>query len=74
MRHYVNADAPTSVATVHKADCPYCNEGRGRTGLGPVFKTSEWTGPYATGEEAFKAATRTGLKRVRRCGQCDPWQ
>jgi hypothetical protein len=72
MSYYVYAAYPNQWATVHKGDCPHCNEGRGQEGLGGKLKTTDWLGPYTTREEAFDRARSTGLRTVTGGGHCHP--
>jgi hypothetical protein len=58
-------------ATVHVADCPHCNQGRGTQGS-TSNANSEWHGPFVTFAEAEAKAARTNRRDIRRCGHCRP--
>lgn len=72
MPYYVNIDQPTRIATVHKAECPHCNNGRGQSGRGPALQTSTWRGPFGTGAGAVAVVDRSETPVVRACGDCAP--
>ncbi len=58
-------------ATVHEASCAYCNDGRGTQGSTST-ENSEWLGPFATTDEAWRAAKNTGRSDPRPCKACSP--
>jgi hypothetical protein len=66
--YWAQEDWPTRTARVHRAECRYCNNGRGwdpnRTG-----RNNAWYGPYATPEEARAACRRAP---ARPCAVCMP--
>lgn len=68
---WVYENWPNDVATVHRASCSHCNDGHG-VHAGTSTKNGEWLGPFATADEAFARAQRTGRRDIRRCGICSP--
>lgn len=62
-------------AVIHRADCGYCNNGRGFHKNPMGDKNGRWFGPYSTIEEALSEAIKTykgmklELKRCKRCNQ-----
>jgi hypothetical protein len=66
--YWAQEDIPTRSARVHRADCPYCNNGQGwrpdRTG-----RNNAWYGPFPTPEQA-RTACRQAIAQP--CGTCIP--
>lgn len=59
-------------AMIHLADCPHCNNGRGRKNVQDVANTlNRWLGPFQTYQQAFDIAEQTG-KEIRKCRSCSP--
>lgn len=62
---------------VHRAECPYCNDGRGR-GLGTNGKNDLWYGGFATRTSAWAQVRRLPSRRtggswdVADCHTCAP--
>lgn len=56
-------------ATVHKASCSHCNDGRGSHG-GASTRNGRWLGPYPSEDRAM--VVLRGLKRQakKRCAYC----
>jgi hypothetical protein len=56
---------------IHRADCSFCNEG---TGFRPTPSTlnGRWSGPYASREEAYRAAEGLGQQDMAPCAHCRP--
>ncbi len=65
MIFWVYEDRPTNRATIHFADCPYCNNGQGVAGARQA--DNEWHGPFHEYQEAYNAAMHTGRRNVRKC-------
>ena len=57
--YYVYENYPTNRATVHAANCRFCNDGRGRKDQ-PVTSNGMWHGPFSTTSTAEEAAKGTG--------------
>lgn len=57
MRFYIyeNWQAGPHKTVIHRSDCGYCNDGRGRVG-GYDPQHAQWRGPYATLAEAEAAS------------------
>lgn len=70
MRFYVYEDVLQRRARIHRGECGHCNEGRGKTGLGPVSQTGIWHGPFALSKAAEEAAGALGHADVRACRAC----
>lgn len=70
MKFYVYEDVLQRRARLHGGACGNCNEGRGKTGLGPVSQTGIWHGPFASSEAAEEAARALGHADVRACRAC----
>ncbi len=70
-RFWVYDNRVHNYACVHRASCPYCQDGRGTHGAGKT-PNSEWFGPYVSFNEAWHCAERTNRRELRRCGSCDP--
>lgn len=59
-------------AIVHKADCSFCNQGRGIHG-GSSERNGRWLREeFQNREDAFRAAKQTGQQNVNGCGHCKP--
>lgn len=71
--HYVYEDLLQRRARIHLGECGHCQEGRGKTRLGPVSKTGIWHGPFASAGAARKAAAALGHADVRACQACSRW-
>ena len=56
---------------IHKADCAYCNDGAGFR-LNSSVLNGRWHGPYATREDAFRAAKALDRKDTEPCAACLP--
>lgn len=67
--YWVFEDLPTSRATVHRADCSFCNDGRGLRGVRRE-EQCRWLGPFSGLESAGDEARRTGRNNVHFCGRC----
>jgi F-type H+/Na+-transporting ATPase subunit beta len=65
MIFWVYEDRPTNRATIHFADCPFCNNGQGIAGARQA--DNEWHGPFHGYQEADNAARQTGRNEVRKC-------
>lgn len=60
----------TPRATIHLAECSYCNHGKG---IHPAADDShgKWHGPFTSAAEAERALGRPD-NTVRRCKHCSP--
>ena len=66
MQFVVSEQASTNTAMVHLCSCRKAQSQEKRSLDVRVH------GPFATGEQAMSAASRTGRKRVRNCASCRP--
>ena len=66
MQFVVSEQASTNTAMVHRCSCRQAQTQESQSLDVRVH------GPFATGEQAMSAATRTGRKRVRNCTSCRP--
>jgi hypothetical protein len=67
-RYWIYEDMTVHTATVHRADCRYCNHGAG-IGRGRIERDSRWLGSYGS----VRAAKRAPIKAssmLRNCGIC----
>lgn len=55
---YVYENWTNTFTKVHRAECSYCNNGRGFHGAEPRTPSGEWHGPYPSAAEALRAAQR----------------
>lgn len=55
MAFYVYENWTNTFVKVHRAECSYCNNGRGFHGAGTRTPSGEWHGPYRSGGEALAA-------------------
>lgn len=57
-------------AVVHRADCSFCNSGKG-TGRGTLGEVNgKWHGPFESKEEAFCYAKSLNRKKTCCCATC----
>lgn len=70
-RYWVYENWLHNYASIHRGSCSYCNDGRGMH-AGSSKDNGEWHGPFATADEAWARAERTGREEVKRCGHCSP--
>jgi F-type H+/Na+-transporting ATPase subunit beta len=66
--YWVYEDMVVHPATVHQADCRYCNDGAGM-GRGRIESDSHWLGPYKSARVAKQAPVRVN-SMFRNCGVC----
>ena len=66
MAYWVYENYPNNRATVHKAECSYCNNGAGVHGVGKN-PTGQWHGPYHDVIQAQAKARNTSRSNVRDC-------
>lgn len=59
-------------ATVHRATCIFCKDGRGLHERRTASAARSWLGPYASAEEAFVVADSTGRAVAAGCKVCAP--
>ncbi|MCI0496913.1 MAG: hypothetical protein L0Z54_01265 [Thermoplasmata archaeon] len=73
---WVYVDRIRRRATVHRATCPYCNDGKGFHHLVSGRVGGEWSGPFFSPAEAMSFASGTGrpLHMCSRCMGNDPWK
>ena len=76
-RFYVYENWTNTFTKVHRADCPYCNDGNGIQGRGSSTPSGRWHGPFADDASAFEAAqeaadrhSNRNVWEVGRCGYC----
>jgi F-type H+/Na+-transporting ATPase subunit beta len=60
--YWIYEDKVVHTATLHRADCQYCNHGTGR-GRGRIEAESTWHGPY----NSIRAARRRAPSKRTRC-------
>ncbi len=58
-------------AKVHRAECTFCDHGRGLHRKGSTPVAGEWLGPFTTTAEALRVAASTG-REVGTCSVCCP--
>lgn len=69
MKYWVYENWTHGKAIVHKAECGFCNFGKGvRRTFG---NNGKWHGPYKTKEEARLKARQTNRERVAFCIPCN---
>lgn len=68
---YENWTVRPEKAKIHFSNCGFCNYGRGTNKPKEDGLHGTWHGAFATFEEAYGAARRTG-KKVTTCGHCRP--
>lgn len=71
MKYYVYENWLHDKAIIHKSDCAYCNEGKGRfpnKKYNP--KRGHWQGPFKNHQEAQAVASNSKKKEVRDCLRC----
>ena len=64
--YWIYEDKTVHTATVHRADCQYCNHGAGK-GYGRIERDSQWHGPYGS-EDGIRTAPIRANSMLRRCG------
>lgn len=67
---YVYENWTVEKARVHRAECPFCNDGRGMH-PGASNRNGRWHGPFASRQQAAHVAQKTG-RPVSSCGHCNP--
>ena len=73
MKYYVYEDVLQRRARIHVSHCGHCQDGRGKTRLGPVSQTGVWHGPFASWTASRAAAKALGHVDVRACQACCRW-
>ena len=68
---YENWTVRPQKAKIHFSDCSFSNYGTGTDKPKDDGKNGTWHGPFATFQDAYDAALRTG-KKVTTCGHCKP--
>ena len=68
--HFVYRNWTRSRGRIHRADCSYCNNGKG-TQPTDSGKNGEWKG-FDSREAAFKAAKVMNLDDMKACAVCAP--
>ena len=58
-------------AKLHRAECTFCDGGRGLHRRGAKAVAGGWLGPFSTVPEALEAAKATG-RSVETCSVCAP--
>ena len=59
-------------ATVHRATCVFCKDGRGLHERGTASAARSWLGPFGSSEEAFATAESTRHAVIGGCKVCVP--
>ena len=67
---WVYENYPTNKARVHRADCGFCNHGKGKDGRGS--SNGRWHGPFATIKAACDKMRCLDRKDSGECGYCKP--
>jgi hypothetical protein len=68
---WVYENWPNECATLHRASCSFCLNGRG-VRAGGSTDNGQWIGPFESFAEALARAELTRRKDIRRCGNCSP--
>jgi hypothetical protein len=71
MSFYVYENWTHDRARVHRADCSYCQQGRGTHGE-TSDRNGKWHPPFATSEEAFRKAASLRRADTKGCLHCKP--
>jgi len=66
--YWIYEDMVTHTATMHRADCRYCNHGAGM-GRGRNERENRWLGPYDSARAAKRAPIQAN-SMLRDCGVC----
>jgi len=69
-RYFVYENWIHERARIHKAECGYCNDGRGMHGDSSKLH-GKWHGPYDR-EEAVRVAKRLNRDDTKPCSKCAP--
>lgn len=64
--------AAENKARIHRADCVFCNHGRGIHPDKQEGRNGMWDGPYATYSEVIAAARRLRGRVISDCKKCQP--
>ena len=67
--YWVYENWPTSRARFHRADCSYCDDGRG-IHMSAGTRNGRWHGPFGTRAKAESFAGATGRRDVGPCRNC----
>ncbi len=67
---WVYENDPRDRARVHRADCGFCNHGKGKGGRGK--SNGRWHGPFATIKAACDKMRELDRKDSGECGYCKP--
>ena len=70
--YYVYDNHQRNRAKLHCADCPFCNYGRGPTGMTDAERTVDAWLPAATYDEARRTLAATGRREQTDCRMCTP--
>lgn len=73
MAYYLYENRQQRKVRIHRADCGNCQDGQGKTGLGPVSATGCWHGPFKTYRNALRRSQTLGQPDVRACRVCARW-
>ncbi len=68
MDYWVYENFPTNQATIHAADCGFCNNGQGKDLPGKSSHNGTWHGPFPTLDDALRASSQ--LKKPVRTHSC----
>ena len=69
---WVYENDPANRARVHRADCKFCNHGKGIHGGGGNPENARWHGPFPTVKAACDKMRELGKKDSGGCGYCKP--
>lgn len=71
MTFWVFLNRSHKYAKVHRADCIFCDQGRGLHHRGTASAASSWLGPFGSFREAMDTAVATG-REASTCSNCTP--
>ena len=69
MTYWVYENWTHKKAIIHKAECSYCQSGRGIHAASSK-QNGEWHGPFENRDSAFQKAQCTGRDEIRACKTC----
>jgi hypothetical protein len=58
MDYWVYENFPTNQATIHGAECGFCNHGQGKNLNGKSTRNGTWHGPFQSINQAITASFR----------------
>ena len=69
--YWVHLNRVHKYARIHRADCTFCDGGKGLHGRGSDAVASRWLGPFDSFAKAAAAGEATG-KPLSNCAVCAP--